>query len=109
MMDEGRIAEARGRRITAREFCLRVVCFYGKVFHPHFGYPVDSRVIKSSRRQVDAFNLGLALGDDPAEPVRIPFFASVVSASRRRCHCLIFDGPRQGTTLIEHGVHLLSD
>jgi predicted alpha/beta-fold hydrolase len=38
-----------------------------------------------------------------------PYFASAVAASRRGYHCLIFDGPGQGTTLIEHGVTLRAD
>jgi hypothetical protein len=146
MMDEGRDAEARGHASSARDFYLRAACFYGKAFHPLFGYPVDPRVVQSSRRQIEAFNLGLALGDDPVRPVRIPFetssmlayvipaqgranerrpliiltngydatitdafFASAVAASRRGYHCLIFDGPGQGTTLIEQGVHLRPD
>jgi alpha-beta hydrolase superfamily lysophospholipase len=37
------------------------------------------------------------------------FFASAVAASRRGYHCLIFDGPGQGTTLIEQGVRLRPD
>lgn len=146
MMDEGRVAEASGHASSARDFYLRAACFYGKAFHPLFGYPVDPRVVQSSRRQIEAFNRGLALGEDPVRPVHIPFetssmlayvitargraderrpliiftngydgtitdlfFASAVAASRRGYHCLIFDGPGQGTTLIEHGVHLRPD
>jgi pimeloyl-ACP methyl ester carboxylesterase len=37
------------------------------------------------------------------------YFASAVAASRRGYHCLIFDGPGQGTTLIEHGMQLRPD
>ena len=37
------------------------------------------------------------------------FFASAVAASRRGYHALIFDGPGQGTTLIEHGIRLRPD
>ncbi|WP_144158111.1 alpha/beta hydrolase family protein [Paraburkholderia sp. BCC1885] len=37
------------------------------------------------------------------------FFASAVAASKRGYHALIFDGPGQGTTLIEHGVPLRPD
>lgn len=146
MMNEGHVAETRGHQISARDCYLRAACFYGKAFHPLFGYPVDSRVVQSSRRQIEAFNRGLALGDDPVSPVQIPFemssmlayvipaqgranerrpliiitngydaaitdpfFASAVAASRRGYHCLIFDGPGQGTTLIEHGVRLRPD
>lgn len=37
------------------------------------------------------------------------FFASAVAASRRGYHALIFDGPGQGTTLIEQGMTLRPD
>lgn len=37
------------------------------------------------------------------------FFASAVAASRRGYHALIFDGPGQGTSLIEHGLTLRPD
>lgn len=38
-----------------------------------------------------------------------PFYASAVAASRRGYHALIFNGPGQGTTLIEHGMTLRPD
>lgn len=146
MMEEGRVAEARGHEASARELYLRAACFYGKAFHPLFGYPVDPRVVQSSRQQIKAFDRGLALGDEPVMAVRIPFeassmltyvipaqgrarercplliltngydgtitdlfFAWAVAASHRGYHCLMFDGPGQGTTLIEQGVHLRPD
>ncbi|WP_144150115.1 alpha/beta hydrolase family protein [Paraburkholderia sp. BCC1885] len=37
------------------------------------------------------------------------FFASAVAASRRGYHSLIFDGPGQGTSLVEHGLTLRPD
>ncbi|WP_322049432.1 alpha/beta hydrolase family protein [Paraburkholderia sp. J67] len=37
------------------------------------------------------------------------FFASAVAASRRGYHSLIFDGPGQGTTLIDHSITLRPD
>jgi alpha-beta hydrolase superfamily lysophospholipase len=37
------------------------------------------------------------------------FFASVVAATARGYHCLIFDGPGQGEMLIEHGMTLRPD
>lgn len=146
LMDEGRAAEQAGHGVSARESFLRAACFYGKSFHPLFGEPVDPRVIAASRRQIDAFDRALALGDEPVAPVRIPFetasllayvipaqgqastkrplliltngydgtitdlfFASAVAASRRGYHCLIFDGPGQGTTLVEQGMRLRPD
>lgn len=146
LMDEGRAAEARGHRGSARQCYLRAACFYGKAFHPLFGHPVDPRVVASSRKQIEAFDQALALGDDPVKPVRIPFesasmlayfipaqgraherrplliltngydgtitdlyFASAVAASRRGYHCLMFDGPGQGTTLVDQAIPMRPD
>lgn len=146
LMEEGADAEAKGHRATASEVFLKAACFYAKSYHPLFGEPVDPRVVSASRSQIDAFDRGLALCDDPVTPMRIPFgkssllaylipakgrarerrpllivtngydasitdayFASAVAASRRGYHCLIFDGPGQGTALIENGMRLRPD
>jgi hypothetical protein len=37
------------------------------------------------------------------------YFASAVAASKRRYHCLVFDGPGQGGALIEQGLPLRRD
>lgn len=146
MMADGQDAEATGHRASARESFLRAACFYGKSFHPLFGQPVGPRVIAGSRKQIAAFERGLALSEpaierrhilfqgtpllayvipaqgraDEVRPLLIfnngydgtitdLFFGSAVAASRRGYHTLIFDGPGQGTTLIEHGVTLRPD
>jgi pimeloyl-ACP methyl ester carboxylesterase len=66
-------AATAGRRVSARELFLRASCFYGASYHPLFGEPVDPRLITAFRRQIDAFDRGLALADPPVEPLRIPF------------------------------------
>lgn len=146
MMENAQNAESAGHRTSARECFLRAACFYGKSFHTLFGQPVDPRVIAGSRKQIAAFDHGLALSDVPIAQQRIPFenaslltyvipaqgrenkvrplliftngydgtitdlfFASAVAASRRGYHALIFDGPGQGTSLIEHGMTLRPD
>jgi alpha-beta hydrolase superfamily lysophospholipase len=63
----------RGRRASARELFLRASCFYGVSYHPLFGRPVDPRLVAAFRKQMHAFNKGLALRDPPVEPQRIPF------------------------------------
>lgn len=145
-MDEARAAETRKHFASARDMFLKASCFYGKAYHPLFGAPVDPRVVAASRRQIAAFERGLALGDEPVRPCRIRFegasllayvipaqgrasdvrplliltngydgsitdlyFSSAVAASRRGYHCLIFDGPGQGTTLIEQGMAIRPD
>ena len=67
-----RLAE-RGRRTSARELFLRASCFYGVSYRPLFGRPVDPRLVAAFRKQMDAFNRGLALRNPPAAPLRIPF------------------------------------
>jgi hypothetical protein len=58
---------------SARAFFLKCACFHGKAYHPLFGAPVDPRLVRSHRRQVEAFNRALSLGDEPSQPLRIPF------------------------------------
>jgi alpha-beta hydrolase superfamily lysophospholipase len=70
--DAQRLAD-QGRRTSARELFLRASCFYGVSYHPLFGKPVDPRLVAAFRKQMDAFNKGLALRDPPVEPQRIPF------------------------------------
>lgn len=73
MMHAGEFAESRQHRVSAHESYLRAACFYGKSFHPLFGEPVDPRVTAATRRQIEAFDRGLALGEDPATPIAVPF------------------------------------
>jgi len=66
-------AAAAGRRVSAQELHLRASCFYATSYHPLYGEPVDPRLIAAFRRQMDAFDRGLALADPPIEPLQIPF------------------------------------
>jgi hypothetical protein len=146
LMEEAHAALAQGHLDSARDAFLQAAGFYGTAYHPLFGKPVDARLMAGERRQVQAFELGLALGDGGVARLHIPFegtlppaylvpargrtqerrplivftngydgtitdlyFASVVAASRRGYHCLIFDGPGQGRMLFEHGVRLRPD
>jgi len=43
------------------------------VLPPALGKPVDPRLVAAFRKQIDAFNKGLALRDPPVAPLRIPF------------------------------------
>lgn len=63
----------RGRRTSARELFLKASCFYGISYRPLFGRPVDPRLGAAFRKQIDAFDKGLALSDPPVKPLRIPF------------------------------------
>lgn len=146
LLDEAHAALARGHIASAHDAFLQAACFYGTAYHPLFGDPADARLLAGERRQRQAFELALALGDGGAARLQIPFdpvplpayllpavgrqearrplivftngydgtvtdlyFACVVAAARRGYHCLIFDGPGQGSLLFEHGVRLRPD
>ena len=66
-------ALAKGHTASARELDLRASVFYASSFHPIFGSPVDPRLLAAFRKQIAAFDAGLALGPHPARPLRIPF------------------------------------
>jgi dienelactone hydrolase len=70
---EADAALAKGRQSSARELFLRASCAYAAAFHPIYGEPVDPRLTAAFRKQIDAFDQGLALSDPPVEPLRIPF------------------------------------
>ncbi|MGX1099326.1 alpha/beta hydrolase family protein [Amorphus sp. MBR-141] len=64
--------EAAGRRASARDGWLRAACFYGAAYHPIFGAPVNPRLLAAFRRQIAAFDRGLALGEPAVTPMGIP-------------------------------------
>ncbi|WP_420993095.1 alpha/beta hydrolase family protein [Cupriavidus sp. 30B13] len=66
-------ALAAGHRTSARELYLRASCFYATSFHPLYGTPVDPRLLAAFRKEMAAFDKGMALGDPPVTPMRIPF------------------------------------
>ncbi|HEY4171989.1 MAG TPA: alpha/beta fold hydrolase [Rhodopila sp.] len=64
---------AKGHSSSARELYLRASAFYATSFHPLYGAPPDPRLIAAFRKQMDAFDKGLAIGPHPVRPIRIPF------------------------------------
>lgn len=58
---------------SARELFLRASAFYASSYHPLYGEPLDPRLLKAFRSQVDALNLGLSLFHPAIAPVRISF------------------------------------
>ncbi|MGV1792289.1 alpha/beta hydrolase family protein [Rhizobium sp. A37_96] len=70
---EAEAALAKGHRVSARESYLRAGVFYAASFHPLFGAPVDPRLLSAFRKQVEAFDRGLAIGPHPVRPLSIPF------------------------------------
>ncbi|WP_350350718.1 alpha/beta fold hydrolase [Microbacterium sp. A8/3-1] len=75
---EADAAAARGRQ-SASDLYLRASAFYASAYHPLFGDPVDPRLLEGFRRQISAFDAGLALrGVQPASvalgDARIPVY-----------------------------------
>lgn len=66
-------AARRGRRASARECYLRASAFYATAYRPLYGAPTDPRLADAFRRQMAAFDSGLALSEHPVSPLRIPF------------------------------------
>lgn len=73
MAAEGQDVLARGHRVSARDLFLRASAAYATSYHPLYGAPVDPRLLSAFRKQIDAFDRGLALGDPAVLPLRIPF------------------------------------
>lgn len=73
LRDEAERAEAAGHRRSASELFLRASAHYASAYHPLFGTPVDPRLLDAYRRQIAAFERGLALREVPVEREEIPF------------------------------------
>ena len=72
-VDDAQAALEAGHATSARELFLRASSLYGSSLHPIYGAPVDRRLAAAFRKQIAAFDRGLALCDPPVEPLRIPF------------------------------------
>lgn len=70
----------RGRQASARQSYLRASCFYGASYHPLYGEPVDPRLVSAFRKQIGAFDKGMALSNPPVKPLRIPFEGTTLPA-----------------------------
>jgi alpha-beta hydrolase superfamily lysophospholipase len=73
-------AESSGHRESAQESYLRASAFYATAFHPIYGAPVDPRLIRAFRRQMDVFDKALSLFNPPVRTMRIPFEATTMPA-----------------------------
>lgn len=70
---EADAARGKGHVASACAFYLKASAFYGASFHPLYGAPVDPRLTAAFRKEMAAFDKGLALGPRPVAPVAIPF------------------------------------
>lgn len=66
-------AQRLGLRTSAREGFLRASAFYATAYRPLYGAPTDPRLVAAFRKQMAAFDRGLALSALPITPLRIPF------------------------------------
>jgi dienelactone hydrolase len=69
-----------GRSASAREGFLRASAFYGTAYHPLYGAPADPRLLAAYRKQMAAFDKGLALFDPPVVRSTIPFEGATMAA-----------------------------
>jgi hypothetical protein len=64
---------AKGHATSARALYLKASAFYSTSFHLLYGAPVKPRLTAAFRKEVAAFDNGLALGPHPVAPLTIPF------------------------------------
>lgn len=69
---EAQDAERRHHLASARELHLRASAFYSTAYRPLYGAPVDARLLAAFRKQMAAFDRGLALSSHPVTPMTIP-------------------------------------
>ena len=79
-VERAEAARGAGHKASARELYLRASAFYAGSLHPLFGAPVDPRLITAFRKEVEAFDNGLALFDPPIRPRSIPFEGAAMPA-----------------------------
>jgi alpha-beta hydrolase superfamily lysophospholipase len=72
LADEAKQREASGHEQSASDSYLRASVCYASAYHPIYGEPVDPRLLSAFRKQVAAFDAGIALTAGSPEPVRIP-------------------------------------
>lgn len=75
---------------------------------PFEGTPMPAYLIPAAGRAGEVRPL-LILTNGYDATITDMYFASAVAASRRGYHCLLFDGPGQGSMLIDRGVPLRPD
>jgi alpha-beta hydrolase superfamily lysophospholipase len=73
LVQRAREAIDKGHRTSARDAFLRASCHYAMPCRLFFGSPTDRRILDAFRKQMAAFDEGLALNDPPVQPLRIPF------------------------------------
>lgn len=72
-LEEAHTALQRGHPASARDAFLRAACCFAKSYHPLYGDPVDPRLLKAARCQIDAFERALALDEPAAIRLDIPY------------------------------------
>jgi hypothetical protein len=66
-------ALAAGHVPSARALLLRAAALYATAYKPLFGAPVDPRLVRGYRAQIDAFERALELLEHPVRRIGIPF------------------------------------
>jgi len=102
---EAETARRRGHDHSARDLHLRASALHGASLHVLYGAPVDPRLLAAFRKQIAAFDEGLALGAHPVRPQRIPFgdvgmpayLVPAAGRERERRPLIIFNNGYDGT------------
>lgn len=73
ILQEAQQRDAAGHRASAVAAYLRASAQFGSAYHPLYGSPVDPRLLDAYRRQISAFEAGLARLDVPVERQELGF------------------------------------
>lgn len=73
-------AGPRGYRRSALELILHAKAFYSASYHPHYRALLDPHLLTAARKQIDVPDRGLALSNQSAAPMRVPFESTATPA-----------------------------
>ena len=65
---------------SARRLYQQAAVCYATSYHPLFGAPVDQRLVRAFRTQIETANKGLSLLPVPVKPLRIPYEGTTLPA-----------------------------
>ena len=73
-------AEGGNHAASARELHLRASAFYATAYRPLYGAPTNARLREAYRKQMAAFDRGLALSSHPIKPLHIALDGALMPA-----------------------------
>ncbi len=79
-IDEGDAAAARGRASSARDCYLRAAALLSLAYHPLYGKPLDSRLVKAFHLGMDVFDKAVQLGRPHGEKIDVRYEGTALPA-----------------------------